>query len=425
MPSTRAPFVVPPESPAQDDPDALIPEARARRRRRLLKLAALVAVLAGIGLAVWAALPRKGSVVHVSGEPNRGAVNRSSAALSRFRGIGDVGSGGGVTWAISGEGFWLTANDGSTWRRALLPDLDGGAAGGSADPIANIRNVEFVDRLHGWVSKSAGPGIYRTTDGGRTWRVSIPPGCSAVCQGGSIDFLDARRGFALLYTPARDNRLFRTVDGGRTWQPVSRPAVYDQITFVDRTTGFAFGGQPQMVIGPGRVPDFGNLYETTDGGRTWSSSNIPDSGRFVEQPFAAFGREVVLAQNGPNRNGGINLAPSTVYASPDGGDRWTGHAIPAGVGVPAPFDAVSPSVWVWASRTGLYVTRDGGRSWRRIVLRHLPSAAWVDKIDFTSSRVGWAIFSGVGGHPSLFHTTDGGLHWNPAGPRLPGRHRRG
>jgi photosystem II stability/assembly factor-like uncharacterized protein len=400
--------------PTQDDPDALIPEARARRRRRLLKLAALVAALAGIGLAVWAAFPHGGSAVQVSGKPSRGAVDHSSAALSRFRGIGDVGSAGGVTWAISARGFWLTTDGGRTWRQSRLPDLgSGGVASGRNDPIANISEVQFVDRRHGWVS-AANHSVYRTSDGGRSWRASTVPG------GGFIDFLDRHHGYAL-----GPDGLFRTVDGGKSWRFVSKHSMHGPITFLDRRTGFAFEDRTGSIIGPYQGPHFGYLYKTTDGGRTWSRYGIHDSVRFVEQPFAVFGRQIVLAQNGPNRNGGINLAPSTVYVSPDGGSHWDGHAIPAGIGVPAPFDAASPSVWVWASRTGLYVTRDGGGSWHRILLRHLPPAAWIDKIDFTSSRVGWAIFSGLPAHPSLFHTTDGGLHWNPAGPRLPRRQRRG
>jgi photosystem II stability/assembly factor-like uncharacterized protein len=80
---------------------------------------------------------------------------------------------------------------------------------------------------------------------------------------------------------------------------------------------------------------------------------------------------------------------------------------------------------MWASHTGLYVTHTGGRRWHRIVLRHLPVAAWIDKVDFTSSRVGWAIFTGLAPHASLFHTTDGGVHWTPAGPRAATRSRRG
>jgi photosystem II stability/assembly factor-like uncharacterized protein len=79
---------------------------------------------------------------------------------------------------------------------------------------------------------------------------------------------------------------------------------------------------------------------------------------------------------------------------------------------------------VWASRTGLYVTRTGGQHWRRIVFRSLPPAAGIQKVDFTSSRAGWAVFSGLAPHGALFHTTDGGLHWTPAGPRVQ-RHKRG
>ncbi|HJU37546.1 MAG TPA: hypothetical protein VJ716_09040 [Gaiellaceae bacterium] len=418
-------MLAPPRHPPTDDElEALIPEARARRRRRLSKLAAVVATVAGIGLAVWAALPAGTSALHPGGGPSRGAVDRSDAALSRFRGIGNVGSAGGVTWAISGRGFWLTSNGGRTWRLSRLPQLaKGGVASGRTDPITNIAQVRFVDRRHGWVAVMGRSRIYRTTDGGRSWHVSTPPGCSRACEGGSISFLDARHGYALLYTRARDNRLFRTSDGGRTWQLVSRPPVYDHITFVDRMTGFAFGGEQRMVIGPIRAPDFGNLYRTTDGGRTWSRYVIHDSSRFVEQPFAVFGRTVVVAQNGSNPDGGIDLAPSTVYASPDAGGHWTGRAVPPAVGVPAPLDAVSPSVWVWASHTGLYVTHTGGRRWHRIVLQALRPAASITTVDFTSSRVGWAIFTGIAPHGSLFHTTDGGVHWKPAGPRA-ARHRR-
>ena len=48
--------------------------------------------------------------------------------------------------------------------------------------------------------------------------------------------------------------------------------------------------------------------------------------------------------------------------------------------------------------------------------RGLPPQAWIKKIDFTSSRVGWAVFYGLGTHTNLFRTTDGGVHWTQAGP---------
>jgi photosystem II stability/assembly factor-like uncharacterized protein len=397
------PPVVPPEE--QDELEALIREARARRRRRMMLIAAGLVAAAGAGLAIWAVLSSGGmAAARISGRV-AGSVNRSSSALSGRRGIGDVGSAGGVTWAINGRGFWLTTNGGRTWRHARLPSLGkGGVASGRSDPLANISEVQFVDRRHGWVS-ATNHSVYRTSDGGRTWTATRVPG------GGFIDFLDRQHGYAL-----GPDGLFRTADGGRTWQFVSKHSMHGPITFLDRRTGFATVDLAATIIGPYQGPEFGFLYKTTDGGRTWSRYDIRGSSRFVEQPIAAFGRQVVVAQNGPNPAGGLNLAPATVYRSRDGGRSWHGTPVPAGVGVPAPLSAASPSVWVWASRRNLFVTHNAGKTWHKIVLRNLFRTARISKVDFTSRRVGWAVVYGLGADGTLLRTTDGGMHWAPAGP---------
>jgi photosystem II stability/assembly factor-like uncharacterized protein len=399
------PPIVP--SDDQDDVEALIREARARRRRRMLLIAAGVAAAAGLGLAIWAVLSGGGTAAaRISGR-DAGSVDRRSVAVTGRRGVGDVGSAGGVTWVINGRGFWLTTNGGRTWRRARLPNLGrGGVAGGRTDPIANISGVQFVDRRHGWVS-AANHSVYRTSDGGRSWQASTVPG------GGFIDFLDRQHGYAL-----GPDGLFRTANGGKTWRFVSKHSIHGPITFLDRRTGFATVDQAATIIGPYQGPEFGFLYETTDGGRTWSRYDIRGSARFVEQPIASFGREIVVAQNGPNPAGGLNLAPAAVYRSRDGGRSWSGTPVPAGVGVPAPLSAASPRVWVWASRRNLFMTHDAGQSWHKIVLRDLPRAGWIKKVDFTSRRVGWAVVYGLGTGGTLLRTTDGGEHWTPAGPLL-------
>jgi photosystem II stability/assembly factor-like uncharacterized protein len=175
-----------------------------------------------------------------------------------------------------------------------------------------------------------------------------------------------------------------------------------------------------MIIGPYIGPPIITLYRTTNGGRTWSKYDIGGSKSFVELPIRAFGSRVVLAQNAPNRGDGLNLNPGTVDVSPDGGHHWVTHAVPFGPGgLPASFSAVSPSVWAFSSRNDLFTTGDAGRHWRKIGFRSLPTNAQVRKIVFSSSRVGWAILNGVGPHDTLFRTTDGGVHWTPAGPLKP------
>ena len=403
------------------------------RRRRLLLGAAALTVATGLGLSLWAAMPGGGTVTVRGHGPIATTTGRVSGPSKLRRGIGEVGSAGGVTWAISGHGIWLTTNAGRTWRRSVPRDV---AAAGIA--VAEPPDIQFVNKKAGWMSaplafdrhdlsKSGRHWEFDwTTDGGRTWHVSMPPGCRGVCYDGRLSFLDPRDGylFAAVRGARAPNKLFRTSDGGRTWQLVSRPSIWGPIMFANNHVGFA-GGPGQMVIGLYLGPPIITLYRTTDGGRTWSKYNIAGSDSFVELPIRVFGSQVVLVQNKPNRRGGLNLNPGTIDVSTDGGkNNWVEHAVPFGPGgLPASFSAVSPSVWAFSSRNDLFTTRDAGQHWRKIVLRNLPRHAQVRKLVFTSSRVGWATIHGSGSRSTLVRTTDGGAHWVPAGPLKP-RHRK-
>jgi len=385
----------------------------------------VLALALGAGLAVWAASPGGSKVVVRGHGPIRVVAGHvSGTAHLRLRGIGAIGSSGGVTWAINGHGIWLTTNGGHTWRRSVPRGI---AAAGIA--VASPPDIQFVNKRDGWMSGLSTPARHWefdwTTDGGRTWHLSMPPGCVRDCDDGSFSFLDARHGylFAAVRGAQAPNRLFRTDDGGRTWQLVSRPSIWGPITFVNKEDGFA-GGPGQGIIGPYLGPPFITLYRTTDGGRTWSKYEPAGSGSFTELPYSSGGSEVLVVENGPNRNGGLNLAPGTVYASHDAGRNWSGRAVPFRPGVEVSFSAASPTVWAWSSRQDVFVTDRAGNGWREVRLRGLPAQVWIKQLDFTSSRFGWAIFYGLGAHTNLFRTTDGGVHWTPAGP-LARRHTHG
>jgi photosystem II stability/assembly factor-like uncharacterized protein len=385
-----------------------------------------IAVLAATGPGVWAAWPR-GSTLGHSGGSIGGTVEHSGGGAARLRGIDDVGSSGGVTWVVNGKGIWLTSDAGRTWRRSVPPDL---AERGVAPGL--ISDVQFVDRQHGWMSvmldadpSSLAKGghhfeIDRTTDGGRTWHWSLPPGCSATCGSATIDFLDARHGYALAWWVAvRDRRsgvkLFRTDDGGRSWQFVSRPSVGGQIAFLDDREGFVVA--TQALPGLLGIPEPAFLSHTTDGGRTWSRYRIPPHSHWLQVPFARFGRRLVVAGLASHHVNG----PNGFYVSDDGGEHWSLRAPPRHLRLLTSFSAGSPRMWALSSVRVLYVTRDAGRTWRKIDLRGLPESVELQKIVFSSSRVGWALLGprGPGWRGSLIRTTDGGRHWTPAGPRLP------
>jgi photosystem II stability/assembly factor-like uncharacterized protein len=295
--------------------------------------------------------------------------------------------------------------------------------------------VQFVDKKHGWMSvildadpTSLAKGghhfeIDRTTDGGRTWHWSLPPGCSATCGASTINFLDARHGYALAWwVRMRDRhsgmKFFRTDDGGSTWKLASRPSVGGQITFLNQREGFVVETQPIIgLIAP--IPEPALLSHTIDGGRTWSSYQIPSRSHWMQVPFISFGRHLVVAGLAPRHVNG----PNAFYTSDDGGKHWSARTPPRGKRLPTSFSAGSPSMWALSAGHDLFVTHDRGQSWRKIQLLGLPAGVNIEKIVFSSSRIGWAIlgphFPGGDSPTSLVRTTDGGLHWSPAGPRLP------
>ena len=70
-----------------------------------------------------------------------------------------------------------------------------------------LNDVFFVDSSYGW---AAGTGVWKTTDGGATWRrIPVLAGTTLV----RLVFADRNRGWAL----GHDHRILRTSDGGATW----------------------------------------------------------------------------------------------------------------------------------------------------------------------------------------------------------------
>lgn len=417
--------------------DPLIAEAKRRAlRRRMLELAAagLLAV-ACLGVALWTAAPSAGgSRFHRYRGPVDSTVSGVVAAAGPHMGISSVGTSGGVTWATPSyydpHAFWLTSDNGRSWRRLQLP-----ARAYAINPRASFGGIQFVDRRHGWLS--FGARIYRTVDGGRTWQRSdsglrcLVPRCGGIEE---MSFSDMQHGSAYMVSLSRrPHMLFRTDDGGTTWRLASRSPFLGDMTPISGGVGF-LGVQNAGVIGPYHGPPTADLFRTTDGGKNWSPYFIAGSRSWILLPLGVFGRQLTVVQNAPNPKGAVNLRVGTVWSTTDGGGHWSGAAVPAQVKTPASLSLASPSFWVFAAQTGddLYVTSNAGHSWQKIHVRGLPAHRYrvisnrFSQLTFSSPQLGWAIVSGrmrgVAGDNTLVRTTDGGRHWVVSGPP-PVRHR--
>jgi photosystem II stability/assembly factor-like uncharacterized protein len=171
------------------------------------------------------------------------------------------------------RGVFRTADGGKTWQKVLYKNADTGAVDLAFDP--NNPNIVFATlwqvRRTPWTLNSGGPGsgLYRSGDGGLTWKEvesedlpKKPWGKIGVAVAG-----DSSRIYALI--EAKDGGLYRSDDGGGKWQLVSgdrrlvqRAWYYMHIVAdpVDANTVYVMN------------VDF---HKSVDGGRTWNKISVP------------------------------------------------------------------------------------------------------------------------------------------------------
>lgn len=179
------------------------------------------------------------------------------------------GSGLAASDPVDGQWqFARTKNGGDTWR----PFTRGHSQPASTDPVelgfaASGTCLVSGPRHTYWLASDGVdvPRVWRSRDGGRTWKVFDTPlrgGPSAGIY--SLAFRNGGHGIAVGgdYTARNDgsDAAARTVAGGRTWRMSSSPVgVYRSgVVFVPHTVGTA------VAVGPN------GSDVSTDGGRTWT-----------------------------------------------------------------------------------------------------------------------------------------------------------
>jgi photosystem II stability/assembly factor-like uncharacterized protein len=167
------------------------------------------------------------------------------------------------------RGVFKTSDGGRTWQRSLFADENTGCSGLSMD--ANDPNVVVAGtwqvELHTWIENSGGPGsaVYMTRDGGATWQKlanGLPK--SPV---GKIDVAiarsDSKRIYALIQT-ANQGSLWRSDDGGGAWRVVSW----------DRTLIGRAGYYIRVDVNPANADEVlvanSSFHRSLDGGQTFT-----------------------------------------------------------------------------------------------------------------------------------------------------------
>ena len=229
----------------------------------------------------------------------------------------------------TGGGVWKTTDDGITWNNISDGFFKTGTVGAIAvsesDP--NIVVVGMGEHAARGVMTSMGDGVYKSTDAGKTWThigleksrhisdVIIHP------SNPDIIYITAQ---GAQYAPSDDRGVYRTIDGGKTWK---------NILSVNSTTGpsslsmdmnnprILYAAMWQHQRYPWTMESGGEgsgLYKSSDGGDTWEKmkKGLPEvfgkSGISVSRANSERVYAVIEAED----------KKAGVYRSDDAGKTW-------------------------------------------------------------------------------------------------------
>ncbi|MGA8223885.1 MAG: hypothetical protein WB780_19710 [Candidatus Acidiferrales bacterium] len=342
----------------------------------LIRLRALILV-AGISIAGLL-----GARVALSQQPGPEAFAEMRWRLiGPFRGgralaaTGVPGNANAYIFGTVGGGVWKTENAGQTWR----PIFDG-------QPIASIGAIAIAqsDPKIIYVGSgeadmrsdiSYGDGVYKSTDAGATWRNvglrdSRQIGRILVDPHDPNIVLVAALGHA--FGPNAERGVYRSTDGGSTWkqvlgknddtgaidlcfEPGNPQTVYASLWQVRRP--------PWSVYAPTSGPGSG-LYKSTDGGITWRQ--ITGHG-FPSEGLGRIGIAVAPGENGHRVYALVDAHEGGLYRSDDAGENWrrlsSDHRIwTRGWYFGGVTADPRESNTVYVSNTSIYRSTDGGEN---------------------------------------------------------------
>jgi len=317
--------------------------------------------------------------------------------------------------AFASGGVWKTTNSGVTFTPIF--DNEGSFSIGCLAIDNNNPNIIWVGtgENNSQRSVSWGDGVYKSIDGGKTWKnmglkQSEHIGKIVIHPSNSDIVYVAAQG--PLWGPGGDRGLYKTTDGGKTWSQVLQISENTGVTDVvmdprnpdvlycasyqrRRHVWTLINGGPEAAI-----------YKSTDGGKTWEklTNGLPSGelGRIGLGISPANPDYIYAIIEGTEGKGGI-------YRSTDRGASWekrnSWYSGSAQYYHEVFCDPKNPDR-VFFIDTYLRVTEDGGKTLKRVpnTNRHVDDhVVWIDP-DNTKHLL-------VGGDGGLYETYDDGQTW--------------
>ena len=277
-----------------------------------------------------------------------------------------TGEGNPRNSASVGDGVYKSLDAGRTWKKIGLENVEK-VPRMRVDP----RNPDVVYLCA--LGRAWGPnedrGLYKTTDGGKTWRKILYRNTLTGCSDVDIDPNNANIVYAGMYTHQRwpwyftsgggETALYKSSDGGESWTKLSGPGNTRGLprTPMDRIGVSVHRANPDVVYMITETVDEGELWRTEDAGATWQMVSRDRNINF--RPF--YYADLRADPRNPNV---VYTLSGGLGKSEDGGRtfRTIGQGV-HGDHQAMWIDPTDPDYIVEGSDGGWQISYDAGRNW--------------------------------------------------------------
>jgi photosystem II stability/assembly factor-like uncharacterized protein len=289
----------------------------------------------------------------------------------------------------------------SSWGRGVFKSIDGGATWRAVnegltnlDVQALALDPEAPDTIY---AGTYGGGVFKSKDGGNTWQV-YNEGLAADTK--VLALVVDPQAPGTVYIGTSEKGAFKSMDGGVTW-----PAASEGLTNPD-VWALAVDPQSRGTVYAGTS---GGVFKSMDGGVTWQEFNEGLTNLYV-RALAVDPQSPGTVYAGTQEGG--------VFKRTDGGAAW--QRVSKGLTSTVARLAVAPqmpgTIYVGTQGEGVFRSTDGGATWWTLTESWIATNVVVLAVDPQAPAT---VYGGTSG--GVFKSTDGGVTWQARNEGLTSR----
>ncbi len=274
-----------------------------------------------------------------------------------------TGSDGIRSNVITGKGVYKSTDGGKTWTHVGLEKT---GQIGAVEIHPDDPNTVYVAAIGDAFSPNPERGVYRTTDGGKTWQniLYISDKTGAV----DVEFApdDPNTLYASMWrgerkpwtiiSGGREGGIYKSVNGGDNWVQITNGLPSDPFGKSDLAVSKAEPDRVYALIEADEGQQQGGLYVSNDRGESFTLVSTYAS--LLDRPFYYCNVDA-----DPNNADVVYVNSTRFFRSDDGGKKWTRMSTPHGDNHDIWIHPDDSDLWIQCNDGGANVTRDGGKTW--------------------------------------------------------------